>query len=129
MIDSGLATPHELKQRGLIDGAKFLDELRVDLVGEDDEFLDGADYLLSPDTGPLHVAVALGTPTVGLYGYTDPKRVGPYRRFTELTVDLYTRPGEIMPSTEFRPGNMERITASDVVEKLDLAVRRFPVRG
>jgi heptosyltransferase I len=91
--------------------------------------LDGADYLLSPDTGPLHVAVALGTPTVGLYGYTDPKRVGPYRRFRELTVDLYTRPGEIMPSTEFRPGNMERITASDVVEKLDLAVRRFPVRG
>lgn len=90
--------------------------------------IDGADYLLSPDTGPLHIGVALGTPTIGLYGYTDPKRVGPYRRFTELTVDRYTRPGEVMPSMEFRPGNMERITVGEVSEKLDLAVNRFSKR-
>ena len=30
------------------------------------------------DTGPLHVAAALGKPVVGLYGKTDPKSVGPY---------------------------------------------------
>jgi len=88
--------------------------------------IDGADYLLSPDTGPLHMGVALGTPTIGLYGYTDPKRVGPYRRFTDLTVDRYTRPGEVIPSMEFRPGNMERITASEVSDKVSGAVRRFP---
>lgn len=29
------------------------------------------------DTGPFHLAVAVGTPTVGLYGVTDPVRVGP----------------------------------------------------
>lgn len=87
--------------------------------------LDGSAVLLSPDTGPLHVAVACGTPTVGLYGYTDPKRVGPYGRFQDLTVDRYTWPGETTPSTDFRPGNMERIEVHDVAEKLELAVRRY----
>ncbi|MCL7976773.1 MAG: glycosyltransferase family 9 protein [marine benthic group bacterium] len=87
--------------------------------------LDGADYALSPDTGPLHVAVALGTPTVSLYGYTDPKRVGPYRRFSELVIDRYTRPGEVTPSMEFRPGNMELITVDEVAAKLEQAVRSY----
>jgi heptosyltransferase I len=87
--------------------------------------LDGADYALSPDTGPLHVAVALGTPTVGLYGYTDPKRVGPYRQFSELVIDRYTREGEVAPSMEFRPGNMESITVDDVAAKLEQAVRSY----
>ncbi|HEX4319518.1 MAG TPA: glycosyltransferase family 9 protein [Acidobacteriaceae bacterium] len=30
------------------------------------------------DTGPLHLACALGKPVVGVYGPTDPKRNGPY---------------------------------------------------
>ncbi len=91
--------------------------------------LSGSALLLSPDTGPLHVAVALGVPTVGLYGYTDPKRSGPYRRFGDLTVDRYSRPGETTPSMEFRSGNMERITVEDVADKLALAVSRYDVAG
>jgi lipopolysaccharide heptosyltransferase I len=31
------------------------------------------------DTGPLHLADALGTPTLALFGPTDPERNGPYR--------------------------------------------------
>jgi heptosyltransferase-1 len=30
------------------------------------------------DTGPLHLAAALGIPTVGLFGPTDPARTGPF---------------------------------------------------
>jgi heptosyltransferase-1 len=30
------------------------------------------------DTGPLHLAAALGIPVVGLFGPTDPVRTGPY---------------------------------------------------
>lgn len=86
--------------------------------------LDGSAVLLSPDTGPLHIGAACGTPTVGLFGYTDPKRVGPYGQSGELVVDRYSRPGETVPSMEFRPGNMERIEVRDVAEKLELAVRR-----
>ncbi|MGH9804431.1 MAG: lipopolysaccharide heptosyltransferase I [Candidatus Acidiferrales bacterium] len=37
-----------------------------------------AKVLVSGDTGPLHLAAALGTPVVGLYGPTDPARNGPY---------------------------------------------------
>lgn len=87
--------------------------------------LDGAAVVLSPDTGPFHLAVALGTPSIGLYGCTDPKRVGPYQRFHDLLIDRYTRPGESTPSMEFRPGNMERIRVEDVLEKLELASRTY----
>jgi len=33
---------------------------------------------VAADTGPLHVAAALGTPCVGLYGPTAAERNGPY---------------------------------------------------
>jgi heptosyltransferase-1 len=34
--------------------------------------------LVSGDTGPLHIATAVGAPVVGLFGPTDPDRNGPY---------------------------------------------------
>jgi len=33
---------------------------------------------ISPDSGPLHLAAALGVPAIGLYGHTDPIKWGPY---------------------------------------------------
>jgi heptosyltransferase-3 len=33
---------------------------------------------LSPDGGPMHFAVAVGTPTIGLFGKTDPRMWGPW---------------------------------------------------
>lgn len=94
--------------------------------------LDRADVLVSPDTGPLHVGVALGTPTVSLMGYTNPRRYGPYRRFQDLVVDAYGEPGENYPAgAGSRPGRMERIGADAVVEKVELALARYagPARG
>jgi heptosyltransferase I len=89
--------------------------------------LDRADALVSPDTGPLHVGVALGTPTVSLMGYTNPRRYGPYRRFHDLLVDAYGDPGEeYTASAGNRPGRMERITADEVAEKTELALARYP---
>jgi heptosyltransferase-1 len=37
-------------------------------------------FFAAGDTGPLHLADALGVPTVALFGPTDPVRNGPYRR-------------------------------------------------
>ena len=34
--------------------------------------------VIAGDTGPLHLACALGRPVVGIYGPTDPSRNGPY---------------------------------------------------
>src|SRR5271163_1092636 len=37
--------------------------------------------IVGGDTGPLHLAIALGTPSVSIYGPTDPRRNGPYPGF------------------------------------------------
>lgn len=42
--------------------------------------LRGAVCIIGGDTGPLHLAVALSTKSVALFGPTDPARNGPYRR-------------------------------------------------
>ena len=46
----------------------------VDLVS----LLDAAALVVAGDTGPLHLATALGTPVVGIYGPSDPARNGPW---------------------------------------------------
>jgi heptosyltransferase I len=77
--------------------------------------------VISPDTAPMHMAVALNVPVIGLMGYTNPKRVGPYRKFHDLLVDAYGDPGEdYRPSLEYRLGRMERIQVRDVLEKVDV---------
>jgi heptosyltransferase I len=89
----------------------------------------GVDLLVSPDTGALHVAHALGTPVVGLYGHTNPWRVGPWRRFQELVVDRYSEPGEEPDPAGYEPrsGRMERITVADVLERVERARRQHGV--
>jgi heptosyltransferase I len=87
--------------------------------------IDACDVVISPDTGPLHMAVAMGVPAVGLYGYNNPKRVGPYR-FADLVVDAYGGPGEDYPiSMEHRLGRMSRITTDQVVGRVRAALECY----
>jgi heptosyltransferase I len=89
--------------------------------------LDGASLVISPDTGPLHIARALDKPVIGLYGYTNPKRYGPYRKYTDLVVDGYAlSPDEDYPfSMEYRADGMTRVTVSAVLEKVQLAMTKY----
>lgn len=102
----------------------------VDTLGDDLRrlvwTLEGSALVISPDTGPLHIARALETPVVGLYGYTNPKRTGPWRKYQDLVADGYAAfPGEAYPVTpEYRDG-MKRVTVEMVLDKVDLAVRRY----
>lgn len=80
----------------------------------------GSALVLTPDTGPLHMTVALDRPVISLIGYSNPKRVGPYRRFADLMIDAYGEPGEDYPiSMENRLDRMPRITVQQVLEKVE----------
>ena len=73
--------------------------------------------VIAGDTGPLHLAAALGRPVVGLYGPTDPARTGPYGTRAEVirhaasSVDhrRHTEP-------EF---GLSQITVEEVVEAVE----------
>ena len=47
-----------------------------------------AALMISGDTGPMHIATALGTPLVGIFGPTDPQRNGPWAE-DDLIVSRY----------------------------------------
>ena len=93
-----------------------------DLVG----LIDSSELVISLDTAPLHMSVALDRPVISLMGYNNPKRVGPYRRFADLVVDAYGDPGEDYPITiAHRTGRMPLIQVADVLEKVELWERRY----
>lgn len=120
------------EERAIADGILERTRARtLDLLGDDLRrlvwLLDGSALVISPDTGPLHIARALDVPVVGLYGYTNPRRTGPYERYQDLVVDGYAAfPGEDYPiSTAHRDG-MARVSAEAVLEKVALARARYP---
>jgi heptosyltransferase I len=93
-----------------------------ELVG----LLHGSALVVSLDTGPLHMAVALDRPVISLMGYNNPKRVGPYRKFHDLLVDAYGDPGEDYPITlAHRLDRMPRITVRDVLDRVEVWSRRY----
>jgi heptosyltransferase I len=64
-----------------------------DLVGRTDfrqlaALMGEVHALLAPDTGPLHIAQAMGTPVVGLYAVAPSKKTGPYLE-PQWTVDVF----------------------------------------
>ncbi len=40
--------------------------------------INNCDFILANDSGPMHIAAALGVPTLGIFGPTDPAKHGPY---------------------------------------------------
>ena len=89
--------------------------------------LAGSAMVVSPDTGPLHAAVALNIPTIGLYGPSDPRRCGPYEKFQDLLINKYKNNGEEEKpiSRILRKGRMLSITPEDVIEKLQLGYEKY----
>ena len=87
-----------------------------------------ATALLTPDSGPAHMATMVGIPVIGLYAATNPARSGPYlsRRWC---VDAYPqaarrfrgRDPQQLPWTEKieEPGVMDLIEVPQVTAKLD----------
>jgi heptosyltransferase I len=94
-----------------------------------------ATVLLSPDSGPVHMATMVGTPVVGLYGATNPARSGPYlsqawciNAYGEAARRFRHREPEELPwATKIEePGVMELIQVEEVIAKLDELLRSLP---
>ena len=80
--------------------------------------LERADAVLSPDTGPAHMATTVATPVVGLYANSNSKRTGPYYSL-DSTINAYERlaPGYFdKPLSEVKWG--ARIKQDDVMESI-----------
>lgn len=89
---------------------------------------DASALVLSPDTGPLHMAVALRAPVISLMGYTNPKRVGPYDYARDLMIDAYGNPGEDYPlDMSYREGRMKNITVDNVLTMVERWRERYSV--
>jgi heptosyltransferase I len=92
--------------------------------------------LLSPDSGPAHMATMVGLPVIGLYAATNPPRAGPYYS-RAWCVDKYdagraqvsrqTGRADSLDHQDRAPGVMDLIEVSDVRAKLDalMAARVF----
>ena len=95
--------------------------------------IQGASFVVSPDSGPVHMAVCLNTPAVGIYAHSNPLRTGPYH-FRQYTVSHYEKNVLAQygkPSSQLRwgiraKGNhlMHEITFEEVKHKVDLLIQR-----
>jgi lipopolysaccharide heptosyltransferase I len=59
-------------------GARCLDKTGQTTLPEMVQWIRASEAMVTNDTGPMHVAAALGKPVVALFGPTDPRRTGPY---------------------------------------------------
>jgi heptosyltransferase I len=84
--------------------------------------------LVSPDSGPAHMATMVGTPVIGLYAATRTARAGPYYsrpwcvdKYDEASRMVYGKSADAIPWTTKieRPGVMDLIATDEVTGKLD----------
>ncbi len=101
----------------------------LDLIGKDTlkqlpALLARADLLVTPDSGPMHIANAMGTKVLGLHAATNPNRSGPYsdRRYCVDRHDDAARKYRGKPASELKWGTkieaegvMDLITIEDAV--------------
>ena len=87
----------------------------------------GMNLVVVNDSGPLHLAAALGVPVVTMFGPTDPRRTGPYGAgHRVITSEMACRPcfDKVCPL----PGVecMERITAASVIAAAKEVLNKAP---
>lgn len=119
-------------------GAPIVNQIGRDTLPQMLALLARATVLLSPDSGPAHMATAVGTPVIGLYASTNPERSGPYlsrrwcvNRFPDAARRFMRRDPDELPwwiKIE-KPGVMDLIGTAEVIERLDALMESGAVAG
>jgi heptosyltransferase I len=114
---------------------KPLDQVGRDTLPQMLALLREATVLLTPDSGPAHMATVVDTPVIGLYAATNPARSGPYlslrwcvNRFPDAARVFMGREPEALPwwvKIE-KPGVMDLIQPDEVLQRLDEFMQRDP---
>jgi lipopolysaccharide heptosyltransferase II len=100
-LDATIVLTGATADRPLIDRVKAAlapDVTTIDVSGSIDlpvlaGVLERLALFVTADTGPMHLAAAVGTPLVALFGPSDPQRYGPLTdRARVVTTDLWCRP-------------------------------------
>jgi heptosyltransferase I len=112
----------------------------LDLVGKDTlkqlpALLARAELLMTPDSGPMHIANAMGTRVLGLHAASNPHRSGPYsdRRFCVDRYDDAARKYLGKPAASLRWGSkiehdgvMDLVTVDDGIAAFERCVAAGP---
>jgi lipopolysaccharide heptosyltransferase II len=93
------------------------------------EWLRLSELMITNDTGPMHVAAALGTPLVALFGPTEPRRTGPYGHLDSvLRIDLPCSPCLKSHCTYEKPNEcLKAISPAMVFENARRKLEALPV--
>ena len=108
---------------------KAMTQPAIDLIAKDTlpqllALLLRADLVMTPDSGPMHMANAVGSKVMGLHAASNPDRSGPYsdRRFCVNRYDDAARKFKGKPANELKwgtkiehPGVMDLITEGDAI--------------
>lgn len=81
-------------------------------------------FFIGGDTGPLHLAVASGTPCVGLYGTTRPEESGAYGS-GHIAIQKWYQAGSCRERRSAENDAMRDINASDVIEACDKMILKL----
>jgi heptosyltransferase I len=111
----------------------------TNLIGKDTlpqlaAVLDRVDVVVTPDSGPAHLANALGTPVIGLHACTWSRRSGPYNSL-DLCVDRFEQAAKQYRNSSpesLRWGTrieeeavMDLVSVEDVIEQVDRIATRL----
>ena len=79
-----------------------------------------AKMVLAPDTGPVHMAVTVGTPVIGLYAHSNPKRTGPYL-FQNYVVSCHEDVSKVKEGTSFQSRRWgQRVKGSNLMQRIEV---------